>query len=310
MVGGGYIIARNIHLQIFNRFTKKRLNIMNKMRNILTFTLVILGIQSFCVLPAQADTSNITQSNKVLIDKVENGEHIYWTQGDQDLADQRHAEFNALIKNQQIASGSAKPKSNPDAPPFAAQSAIGTGNYSTTDFLNDASESTGKDSYLILENANANTCGPIAAHNLLTHFGPALDYKSLGSKVGYTGSQTPWSSQYATGLNSQESSYKYTAFGYVSSSTSAWDSTYYDLTFAVGVFGVPSAMNPSGKLPKFNHSVGHWVVGFGYSGWYNSKDSSSKIIKYFDSSKEHSGTYWFDQSEASLSGITINGIVA
>lgn len=108
--------------------------------------------------------------------------------------------------------------SSPDGivggPPSNYAVRIGTGDGLSTDYIQDSSEGTGstKDRYLVLESATSSYCGPIAAHNLLTHFGNALNYSAMATVVGYSGGETPWSSAYWNGLNSQQSQYSYSGF--------------------------------------------------------------------------------------------------
>ncbi|MCL6598915.1 MAG: hypothetical protein K6T81_09245 [Alicyclobacillus macrosporangiidus] len=254
-------------------------------------------------------------STSATIDTYIHGEHVVWTPADQKKADQRRAELGimpdgtirpASVSSSRVSSSTVIPNAGLTPPP-TNDSEIGTGLWSNNDFLQDSSESkTGSDSYLILEAASANTCGPIAAHNLLTHFGRALNWYQLGPEVGYDGTQTGWSSQYANGLNQNESSYPYTAYGNgFSSSKSAWTLAWDEQVSANGVMGVPVAQDTYGQLPGFNHAVAHWWVGFGYAGNDNNglDNPSNQYIHYFDSSEEHPGTYWFNQPMTSFIGI-------
>jgi hypothetical protein len=256
-------------------------------------SIVGLGLALALLTPgiALADSGN-----QYLINGYVNGELVQWTVQDQQRQDAAFAQILQRIGRSPTTGTSPYIGG---LPPQTYDTPIGTGDWLSSDYLQDTSESTApgaKDSYLILETKGSDTCGPIAAHNLLTDFGPALNYTQLESEVGYVhGPGTGWTSQYWSALNQNQSLYTYQGYWENATYTStAWQDGFYVVVSTVGVNYRPTAVNAAGQLPGFDHSVNHWFVGFGYSGYTTTSTPSTEYLHYFDSSEDHLGQYWFN----------------
>ena len=186
---------------------------------------------------------------------------------------------------------------------------IGTGDFNTNDYKEDASEPSGYDTYLTLEDTSSSwnwTCAPNATHNILTHFGPALSVSGLISVEDSTPSNgTDWGNA-LTGLNTASDDTwtlapRYTwgsSPGWDSSSTTVWQDMYNDAISTLYGYNEPTLLAMSGEdLPGFppGNEVHHYVAVFGYYGF--GSGFSNEGIDYFDSWMGHvtPGEYWFTE---------------
>lgn len=275
---------------------------MNRMSVLAASLFTVLTLP---VAPAFAAAPNAHDNSLYLINGYVHGVRVMWTEHDQAVQDRlfaalQHRLYPSLYPASTSASNTTSPLSIGGAPPPNYDATIGTGDYLASDYLQDTSEATsGKDGYLILESPTADTCGPIAAHNLLTNWGSALVVDQLEPLVGYVaGSGTPWSSAYWTALNGQESSYTYNGYWEGETNTqTAWQNGWEVVAGTVGLNYHPTAMSEQGYLPGFNHYInGHWWTAFGYAGYSSTtQNPSTESLHYFDSSEEHSGEYWFQE---------------
>lgn len=231
-----------------------------------------------------------------------------------------------------------KPAGLPVTIPDNASVVIGTGDGSNADNAYDYNEASSRlqsgtttyDRYLVLETDTSSyyaykgvtvdwwtTCGPTATHNALTHFGTAPDVLTLADQeyTAYTPNNqngTDWGNAFAILYGYAKPYYQYDQTQFNSSSISAWEQMFNDAAATIGIGEVPTMLSLDGQLPDFQETVAHYVVPYGYSGYYASTDSS-KYIDYFDSwmgndttvDPAHWGNYWFSEPISYMSSENI-----
>ncbi len=278
---------------------------------LLRFVVASLSASFLVVAAAGIASAAAPSQSQVLIDGSVGGVQVYWTEQNQLNQDARQsailhhmwptlypASTSSLSVLPMLPIGTAPSSAEITVTPYDG--------YPVVDFT---TSTTATGITPVAESATGILCGPIAAHNLLTHFEPsvtAASVQTLETPVGYvSGSGTPFSAQYATGINEYDGGlYSYNA--YLEGPTwnqgiteGAWNNAFGIAADSIGLGGIPTSWLASGWLPGFNHNLasGHWFVGYGYSGYSaTSQIPSIETLSYLDTSMEHSTRYWFSET--------------